>query len=167
MVPSPSRLPLSSDVRQLKRTMIQGEEHSELRVALAFVEAINSRQPGHLAELMTDNHKFIDTDGNSVQGKVAMGEAWRRYYALFPDYALSIDQAIVREDLVILTGSSSGNLSDHGKKTLMRPNGSPAQAGDFQGRAIWTARIEGDLVSEWRVYPDTDSLRQDLLSGKI
>ena len=143
--------------------MHQRSESISLPVALAFVDAINSRQSDQIAELMTADHVFIDTEGSSVRGTRALKEAWRGYYRLFPDYAVKIDRAIDRGDIVILLGSSSGSLSEYAQETLNRPDGSPAQDGDFQGSAIWTARIDGDRVSEWRVYPDTDSVRRDLL----
>ena len=45
-----------------------------LLTALRFNDRINQRDLEGLAELMTDDHTFIDNSGNVTKGKLAMKE---------------------------------------------------------------------------------------------
>ena len=57
-----------------------------LDVVIAFNDAINTHDVDRLAALMTDDHRFIDSAGQVVDGKQACVEAWRGFFAAFPDY---------------------------------------------------------------------------------
>ena len=48
--------------------------------ALRFNERINQRDVEGLAELMTDDHTFIDNSGGVTKGKLAMKEGWRDFF---------------------------------------------------------------------------------------
>ncbi len=146
--------------------MSNNKEQNPTDVALAFVAAINSRDPDRLAALMTEDHVFTDMDGQAWQGRETMRQGWVGYYRLFPDYAIEIGQVERRGDLVVLPGRSTGTLSDYGQEALRREDGSLPPADELQGPAIWTARVRGDRMAEWRVYADTPAARADLgLSG--
>src|SRR5262245_18014852 len=58
----------------------------EVDVVHAFNDAINARDLDALTALMTDDHRFVDGEGAIVDGKVACTEAWRGFFAAFPDY---------------------------------------------------------------------------------
>ncbi len=45
----------------------------------AFIDRINAHDVAGLAELMSDNHTFIDAHGNEVTGKEKMTAGWRAY----------------------------------------------------------------------------------------
>jgi hypothetical protein len=55
-------------------------------VVLAFNAAINRRDLPGLGRLMADDHRFIDTAGDTFAGKPACLEAWRGFFESFPDY---------------------------------------------------------------------------------
>ena len=131
-------------------------------VALEFIDRINARDPAMLAQAMTENHEFIDTEGNSAQSREQMREGWVGYYQLFPDYRIQINQVIVHETKVVLVGRSDGTLSEHGRKMLARPDGSPPPDEELQGPAIWTAEIRDQLVAQWCVFEDTAAVRAQL-----
>jgi uncharacterized protein (TIGR02246 family) len=44
-----------------------------------FVAAINAHDPDAIGTLMTDDHLFVDAEGNEHRGRVAMRAAWRGY----------------------------------------------------------------------------------------
>jgi len=52
--------------------------------ALKFNEKINQRDLEGLAELMTDDHTFIDNSGEVTKGKDAMKEDWREFFESYP-----------------------------------------------------------------------------------
>ena len=46
-------------------------------VAMLFNEQINHRDLEALTEMMTDDHTFIDSEGDIVKGKKEMKKGWR------------------------------------------------------------------------------------------
>ncbi|MBD3192598.1 MAG: hypothetical protein GF308_18300 [Candidatus Heimdallarchaeota archaeon] len=113
-------------------------------IALRFNEQINNRNLEVLTQLMTKDHRFIDSSGDIVEGQEKMKEAWRKFFELYPDYQNIFSEIKVQENLVIMVGHSECS-----EKVL-------------QGSAIWTAIIRDDLVAEWRVFEDTEEVRQAL-----
>jgi ketosteroid isomerase-like protein len=113
-------------------------------IALKFNECINSRDLEGLAALMTDDHTIIDSANAAVRGKERVVEAWKGFFALFPDYRNIFDRVESRDNLVAIRGRStcSEQLLD--------------------GPALWTAQVSGDKVAEWRVYTDTAENRAAL-----
>ena len=101
--------------------------------ALRFNEKINQQDPAGLAELMTDDHKFIDSTGNVTKGKNAMKEGWREFFKKYPDYRNKFTSVTVQDNIVVMVGYSTCSI-----KQLDGPN-------------IWTAKIRGERVSEWKV----------------
>jgi ketosteroid isomerase-like protein len=102
--------------------------------ALIFNERINQRDVEGLAELMTDDHTFIDSGGNVTKGKNVMKDGWREFFKKYPDYRNKFTCVTVQDDVVVIVGYSTCSF-----KPLDGPN-------------IWTAKIRGERVSEWRVY---------------
>jgi ketosteroid isomerase-like protein len=106
-------------------------------VVSRFNDCINARDSAGLAQMMTDDHVFIDAANNSVSGKRACVHAWQAFFAAFPDYRNDLAHLIVRPGLVVVVGHSS--CSD--------PR--------LDGPALWTAKVRETGVSEWRVLADT------------
>ena len=102
--------------------------------ALRFNERINQRDVEGLAELMTDDHTFIDNSGGVTKGKLAMKEGWRDFFEKYPDYQNIFTCVTTQDNVVVIVGHSTCSY-----KPLEGPN-------------IWTAKMRGGLVSEWRVY---------------
>jgi len=113
--------------------------------AVRFNAMINARDVDGLASLMTDGHSFIDTGGHTVSGKQACREVWSGFFATFPTYRNVFEFMHEREGVVIVVGRSV--CSDDS---------------DLEGPALWTARVDGNLVAEWRVHDDTPEGRRRL-----
>ena len=113
-------------------------------VAVRFNDCINAGDLDGLADLMTDDHTFIDTEGGTVAGKQACLDAWRGFLAAFPDYRNVFASVEERGDIVTVVGHSVCS--------------EPALAGP----ALWTARVRADQVAEWRVHADTPEIRARL-----
>ncbi|MGD0159111.1 MAG: nuclear transport factor 2 family protein [Candidatus Bathyarchaeia archaeon] len=101
--------------------------------ALRFNEKINQQDPEGLAELMTSDHTFIDAEGNVTKGKNAMKEGWRQFFKQYPDYRNKFTSITIQDNTVVMVGHSTCSF-----KQLEGPN-------------IWTAKIRGNRVSEWKV----------------
>jgi ketosteroid isomerase-like protein len=101
--------------------------------ALRFNEKINKQDVEGLAELMTNDHTFIDSDGNITAGKGAMKEGWNNFFKKYPDYRNILTCVTVQSDIVVMIGYSICSVRA------------------LDGANIWTAKISGEKVSEWRV----------------
>ena len=103
------------------------------RLMTAFNDHINARDLDGLAALMTDDHTFVDAVGDTVEGKPACVEAWRGFFAAFPDYRNVFASVVADGDTVTALGHSECSV--------------PA----LDGPARWTATVRGTLVSRWHV----------------
>jgi len=110
--------------------------------ALQFNEYINNQDIKGLSNLMTEDHTFIDREGGVFKGKESMTKGWMDFFNQFPDYRNIFTRVESRDNLVIIIGYaiwSKESSEDH---------------------VIWTAKIEDDLVAEWRIYVDTEENRK-------
>ncbi|MFX0097027.1 MAG: nuclear transport factor 2 family protein [Candidatus Hodarchaeota archaeon] len=103
-------------------------------IALKFNEKINQQDLEGLVELMTDDHTFTDNFGDTTKGKELMKEGWKEFFEKYPDYRNIFTGVTVRDDFVVMVGHSTCSYKP------------------LNGPSIWTAKIRGDRVSEWRVY---------------
>ena len=113
-------------------------------VAARFNDCIASRDIEALTQLMTEDHTFVDTEGNVVSGRRACRAAWQGFFEAFPDYSNVFDAVTAADTLVAMVGHSL------------------CSAPALDGPALWTATIRDDKVARWRVYTDTPSNRDAL-----
>ncbi len=130
--------------------MSSGESTPE-SVARAFAAAISARDVAALAKLMSDDHRFIDSLGNTVKGRSRMEDGWRSYFTMVPDYTITVAEAHATGAVVVMIGTAQGTFTADGK---LRPENK------WQTPAAWRATIAGDHVAEWRVYADNDPIRK-------
>jgi uncharacterized protein (TIGR02246 family) len=121
-----------------------------VETALLFLYRINQRDPDKLAELMTEDHVFIDSLGNQVRGREAMRKGWRSYYAMCPDYRASHKEIFASGNIVAVFGTAGGTISEHRWETP----------------AAWRAVIENERIKEWRVYADNKPVYDVLAKSK-
>jgi uncharacterized protein (TIGR02246 family) len=106
---------------------------SLMQVALRFNEKINERDLEGLAELMTEDHSFVDSDGAATKGKDVMKKGWEQFFKAYPDYRNVFTSVTVQDEVVVMVGHSKCSF-----KPLDGPN-------------VWTAKIRDGRISEWRV----------------
>ena len=103
-----------------------------------FTAAINRHDIEALTSLMTPDHLFVDSMGHQVKGATSMQLGWRGYFAMCPDYAISIRNVLVQSDLILATGEASGTIDNT----------------PWQTPAAWQVTIRNGQVAEWRVFAD-------------
>ena len=86
---------------------------------------------------MSEGHTFINRKGHVDEGKEMMTKGWVDFFKSFPDYRNTFESVQSQGSLVGLYGYATWEV------------------GADPDYAIWTARIENDLVAEWRIYEDT------------
>jgi ketosteroid isomerase-like protein len=120
-------------------------------VAHAFVRAINRQDVNALIELMTADHRFIDSLGNVAEGLETMRTGWTAYFKIVPDYSVAIEETFADGPVVAMLGVAEGTYTHDGQ---MKPENRWTTPTAFR------ARIEGQKVAEWRVYCDNEPIRQ-------
>ena len=85
--------------------------------AHAFVRAINRQDVNALVERMTEEHCFIDSLGNAVEGREKMRDAWARYFSMVPDYTVAIEETLCDGPVVVMLGSAQGTYAPHGSSS--------------------------------------------------
>ena len=115
------------------------------KIVLDFIDAINSSDVEGIIDLMTDDHVFIDSQGNKATGKDNLKQAWTGYFGLFPDYRIEIKETLEKGSLICILGFASGTY-----KNLHHENNS----NHWRIPAAWTAIIKDNKVLSWQVYAD-------------
>jgi ketosteroid isomerase-like protein len=114
------------------------------QVITRFNDCISAGELGGLALLMTADHVFTDSAGESWRGREECLRTWAGFFEAFPGYRNSFTATETRNELVVLCGYSVC--------------AEPA----LEGPALWSATVRGGRVAEWRVYDDTVQARTEL-----
>ena len=126
------------------------------KVAEQFVTAINAHDVECLATLMTSDHRFIDSLGAVVEGRVSMRDGWKFYFAMVSDYHLEISRffsAEAAKDETMLVGVANGSYWSDG---LKRPNSG------WSTPVALRAVVRDGQIAEWQVYADNEPIRQQM-----
>jgi len=118
---------------------------SSIETVLDFLDRINKKDADKLAELMTEDHVFIDSLGNTVRGREKMRAGWRGYYSFCPDYWVSHEEIFADGNIVAVFGAAGGTISTNGK---LPPENK------WRTSTAWLAVVENSLVKKWQVYAD-------------
>jgi len=110
-----------------------------------FVEAINDHNVDKICSLMTDDHKFIDSQGNITLGKEQMRAGWIGYFQLFPDYKIEITEVFPSGDNIAAFGFASGTFEGRSDKV----------GNYWHLPASWKAIIKNGKIQLWQVYADS------------
>jgi len=107
-----------------------------------FVAAINRHDVDTLLQFMTEDHLFLDSLGNRVQGAAKMQSGWRAYFTICPDYRITPEKILADAGTgaatILATGKASGTIDQVA----------------WQTPAAWQAIIRDGKVAEWRVFAD-------------
>jgi ketosteroid isomerase-like protein len=118
---------------------------SSIETVLDFLDRINKKDADKLAELMTEDHVFIDSLGNTVRGREKMRVAWRGYYSFCPDYWVTHEEILENGNIVAVFGTAGGTIATNGK---LPPENK------WRTSSAWLAAVENSLVKKWQVYAD-------------
>jgi len=118
-----------------------------------FIDRINAHDADALAELMSEDHRFIDAAGECHSGREAMRRAWEQYFACFPDYRIDVDDEMIDGEVVAVFGWASGTYSG----TI---DSDASKAWRIPG--AWRARTRESHVTEWRVWANIEPMMRSM-----
>jgi ketosteroid isomerase-like protein len=130
---------------------------SSVETVLEFMNRVNQRAAGKLAELMTEDHVFIDSLGQTVVGREKVRAAFAGYFRLCPDYWVSQEQIFSEGNVVAVFGSAGG--------TIARDGGLPPE-NQWHTPVAWLAVAEDGLLKQWRVYADNKPVYEILAKSR-
>ena len=103
-------------------------------VVVAFNDAVNAADLARLEALMTEDHRFVDAAGSEVRGRAACVDAWRGFFATFPDYRNVFEQ---------VSEIGRGEVEAVGRSECSDPR--------LDGPARWTATVVDGRLRRWQV----------------
>lgn len=106
-----------------------------MKTVQEFAKAISQHDVEKLATLMTDDHKFIDSQGNELVGKERMKQGWKDYFQFFPDYKIEITEIFEKGETVAMFGFA-------GEQKWRLP-------------VAWKAIVQDGKIKVWQVFADT------------
>lgn len=119
--------------------------HGAVKLALRFIEAINLHSLSGILDLMHDDHTFTNSQGKTIKGKEELVRGWLKYFELFPDYHIEVQETIQNGSLVAIFGYASGtykSLAINREDNFWRLPSS------------WKAEVQDGKVLKWQVYSD-------------
>jgi ketosteroid isomerase-like protein len=127
------------------------EESLALQVVRAFVSKVNGHNVEGLHELMTPDHLFVDALGVVQHGRDVVRQAWKVYFAMVPDYSIASSHVLSEGETIAIFGRAGGTYSQSGEMQA---------ANRWEAPAAWKVVVRGTRVAEWRVYMDSQPIRQ-------
>ena len=131
---------ISANCQTYKRT------NMDLKIVQDFIESINSANIDRLYDLMSNDHEFIDSRGNSMVGNDNMKKAWTGYFDLFPDYKVEITDTLQNDSIIVLLGYASGTYKTINKNVVNNNH--------WKIPASWKAIVVDEKIRLWQVYAD-------------
>src|SRR2546427_10114013 len=130
---------------------------SNKRTLLSFIDRINAHDVEGLAELMSDDHTFIDAHGNQVSGKKKMTAGWRGYFEWFPDYCIEVNEVFEGKD-ALGSDEASGVVKAREDGETFALFG--FAGGSFKGKqsecwrlpAAWKASVKDGRGAPWQGF---------------
>ena len=121
-------------------------ESMDIKVVFDFIESINGANIEKICNLMSNDHVFIDSQGNEMIGIENMKKAWIGYFELFPDYKIEIMDTIQNDSIIVMLGYASGTYNLKNKKKDLNNH--------WRIPAAWKAMVVNEKIKLWQVYAD-------------
>jgi hypothetical protein len=122
---------------------------SKKAVVIRFVKAINDHDVDEIANLMSEDHIFIDATDHKTIGKNVMKEGWKGYFELFPDYKIKISDISENESVIGLFGYVNATYKNLTNKL---------NSNFWRIPASFKAIVENNKIKHWQVYCDYSDL---------
>jgi|SRR5437588_4208501 len=121
------------------------------QIGAEFVDAFNAHDEGRIRELNGEN-SVIEAPGDvRLEGREAATQYAMAWLRAFPDARINVKNELVDGDWIAQEFTFEGTHED----TLASPNGDiPATHNRLNGRGVQVLKVEGNLVTDTRLYFD-------------
>lgn len=133
------------------------QTNMDVKVVRDFIESINSASIDRICNLMTNDHEFIDSQGNKMTGNENLRKAWIAYFSLFPDYKIEITDILQNDSIIVMLGYASGTYKNF--KTADNSN-------YWRVPASWKAIVVDEKIKLWQVYADNSVVMEIMNKNK-
>jgi len=116
-----------------------------MKIVKDYIEAINDANTDKICTLLSDDHIFIDSQDNRFVGVENMRIGWTRYFEMFPDYKIEINESFENGSTLCLFGYASGTYNNFKNKE---------NSNFWRIPAAWKAIIKDNKIQLWQVYAD-------------
>ena len=124
---------------------------SAQEVAAKWLDAFNAHDEARIRELSGEN-AVVEAPGDvRVEGREPSTQYAMAWLNAFPDARITVNNELVADDWVVQEFTFEGTHEG----TLASPSGEiPATGRTLRGRGVQILRVEGDAVTETRLYYD-------------
>jgi predicted ester cyclase len=124
---------------------------SAQEIGAKFVEAFNAHDESRIRDLNAENATFEAPGDVKIQGRDAATEYAMGWLRAFPDARITVHNELAVGDWVAQEFTFEGSHED----TLSTPAGDiPATHKRLNGRGVQILKVEGDVVTDTRLYFD-------------
>ena len=124
---------------------------SAQEIGARFVEAFNAHDEARIRELNAENAKVEAPGDVKIEGREAATEYAMAWLRAFPDARVTVHNELAAGDWVTQEFTFEGSHEG----TLSSPAGDiPATHKRLSGRAVQIFKVEGDVVTDTRLYFD-------------
>jgi steroid delta-isomerase-like uncharacterized protein len=124
---------------------------SAQEIGARFVEAFNAHDESRIRELNADNTKFEAPGDVMLEGGEAATQYAMEWGRAFPDAQITVHNQLESGDWAVQEITFEGTHGD----TLHGPAGDiPATHKRLVGRAVQIFKVEGDVITDTRLYFD-------------
>jgi predicted ester cyclase len=128
-------------------------------VAARFMDAFNAHDEARIRELNAKNVVFEAPGDVQLEGREAATGYAMAWIRAFPDARITVRSEFVDGDWVI----QEFTFEDTHENTLSSPRGDiPATHKQLKGRGVQLIKVEGDMVTDTRLYWDQVQLLTQL-----
>jgi len=130
---------------------------ADIKIVLDFIDAINQTNLDLLYGLMSKDHMFIDSRGDTIFGSDNMKKAWTDYFNIFPNYKIEITDTLQKDAIVVVLGHAHGTYN---------VNNNNDKANYWEIPAAWKAMVVDKKIKLWQVYADNSVVLEIINKNK-
>ena len=117
--------------------MFWGRSRKSKTLLARFVAATNAHDVEAMADLVSDDYTYIDSWREGVSGRDLVMDGARRMFAADPGFQIEVESSSFSDPFVLMRGWTNSSLPEIGRR-----------------RAVWRARCENGLISEWQSWAE-------------
>lgn len=117
--------------------MLWGRGHKCKALAARFVAAVNAHDADAMSGLVTEDFTYIDSWREGVTGRDRVIEGSRQLFASDPGFRIEVNSTSYSDPFALMRGWVDSANPEVGRR-----------------RAVWRARCEDGLISEWQAWAE-------------